>query len=177
MVRSGSEGVSSARDCTRMAAPESPMKSRTVWPLWPMSRPHRRLDSASLTCGGHVCGQGGKTCTKKDIVVSNAAGNAGHRRCCDRAKNESIKTMHGHMAAAPIEGLAPALAYSDHKLRRHSRLRQPAARPSRYQPHIRPADGHNPCVCDIQLHSPHPYASSRGAWGERQAGPSLGWRY
>lgn len=51
MVRSGSEGVSSLRDCTRMEAPESLMKSRTVCPLWPMSRPHRRRESASLTCG------------------------------------------------------------------------------------------------------------------------------
>jgi hypothetical protein len=33
MVRSGSEGVSSERDWTRMEAPESLMKSRTVWPL------------------------------------------------------------------------------------------------------------------------------------------------
>mmetsp|Transcript_37394 Transcript_37394/g.94353 ORF Transcript_37394/g.94353 Transcript_37394/m.94353 type:complete len:245 (+) Transcript_37394:651-1385(+) len=48
MVRSGSLGVSSLSDCTRMLAPESAMKSRTVWPLCPMSRPHRRRESASL---------------------------------------------------------------------------------------------------------------------------------
>eukprot|EP00967_Tisochrysis_lutea_P145888 scaffold274479_cov18-Tisochrysis_lutea.AAC.2 len=32
MVRSGSLGVSSDRDCTRTVAPESLMMSRTVWP-------------------------------------------------------------------------------------------------------------------------------------------------
>jgi hypothetical protein len=57
MVRSGSLGVSSDRDCTLIVEPESLMKSRTVWPLWPISRPHRRRDRASLTWAP-ACRQG-----------------------------------------------------------------------------------------------------------------------
>ena len=49
MVLSGSLGVSSESDWTRIVAPESEMKSRTVCPLCPIRSPHRRRERASLT--------------------------------------------------------------------------------------------------------------------------------